>query len=161
MRGLMLTAVLDGFTLGFGYLMIGVPYWALLAILTAAAGLLPIGGTAIVWGPVAAYLWFVVGWGPAVVLVTWAAVTLAIIDNFVKPIAMRHGTGLPTLALFFGLAGGIEAYGPLGVFLGPAVVAVFASLLQVYQRTYVGAVPAATVSQVHPEPRRARRLFRR
>jgi predicted PurR-regulated permease PerM len=44
---------------------------------------------------------------------------------------------LPTLALFFGLAGGIDAFGPLGIFLGPAIVAVFAALLRVYRRTYV------------------------
>ena len=50
---------------------------------------------------------------------------------------MRHGTGLPTLALFFGLAGGIEAYGPIGIFAGPAVIAIFAALLKVYERTYV------------------------
>ena len=55
-----------------------------------------------------------------------------------EPIAMRHGTGLPTVALFFGLAGGIEAYGPLGLFAGPAVIAIFGALLQVYRRTYAG-----------------------
>ncbi|HEX3410063.1 MAG TPA: hypothetical protein VHS07_07260, partial [Candidatus Binataceae bacterium] len=47
-----------------------------------------------------------------------------------------HGTGLPTLALFFGLAGGIEAYGPIGIFAGPAVISIFAALLRVYERTY-------------------------
>jgi predicted PurR-regulated permease PerM len=50
---------------------------------------------------------------------------------------MRHGTELPTLALFFGLAGGLEAFGPLGIFLGPAIIAVFAALLKVYRRNYV------------------------
>jgi hypothetical protein len=50
---------------------------------------------------------------------------------------MRHGTELPTVALFFGLAGGLEAFGPLGIFLGPAIIAVFAALLKVYRRTYV------------------------
>jgi hypothetical protein len=61
---------------------------------------------------------------------------------------MRHGTGLPTLALFFGLAGGIEAYGPIGIFAGPAVIAIFAALLRVYERTYVGAPAVAPVAVV-------------
>ncbi|MEA2678445.1 MAG: hypothetical protein QOK03_167, partial [Candidatus Binataceae bacterium] len=56
MRGLMLTAVLDGVTIGLGYLVLGVPYWAFLALLTAAAGLLPFGGTTLVWVPVLIYL---------------------------------------------------------------------------------------------------------
>ena len=137
MRGLMLTALLDGFTLGLGYLVLGVPYWEILALLSAAGGLLPIGGTAVVWVPVAIYLAIASGWISATILITWAALVLAIIDNFVKPIAMRHGTGLPTVVLFFALAGGLEAYGPLGIFAGPAVVAVFAALLRVYRRDYV------------------------
>jgi predicted PurR-regulated permease PerM len=136
MRGLMLTAMLDGVTIGLGYLVCGVPYWAFLALLTAAGGLLPFGGTALVWVPVAIYLAVASSWMSAIGLVVWSMIALAIIDNFIKPLAMRHGTGLPTLALFFGLAGGIEAYGPIGIFAGPAVIAIFAALLRVYERTY-------------------------
>ncbi len=136
MRGLMLTAVLQGVTIGLAYLVLRVPYWALLAILTAACGLLPVAGTALVWGPVALYLGYTAGWLPATVMAVWAAITVVIIDNFLKPLAMRRGTGLPTLALFFGIAGGMESYGPLGLFAGPAVIAVFAALLRVYRKTY-------------------------
>jgi len=136
MRGLMLTAVLDGVSIGLGYLVCGVPYWAFLALLTAAAGLLPFGGTTLVWVPAAIYLAYATSWASAIGLAVWSMIALAIIDNFIKPLAMRHGTGLPTVALFFGLAGGIEAYGPIGIFAGPAVIAVFAALLRVYERTY-------------------------
>jgi predicted PurR-regulated permease PerM len=137
MRGLMLTALLDGIALGVGYFVLGVPYWALLAMASAAAGLLPLGGTALIWVPVSIYLAVEGGWSSAIIMLGWAAVTLIIMDNFVKPVAMRHGTNLPTLALFFGLAGGIEAYGPIGIFAGPAVIAVFDALLRVYRRTYI------------------------
>jgi predicted PurR-regulated permease PerM len=136
MRGLMLTALLQGVTIGLGLLICGVPYWAFLAILAAATGLLPFGGTALVWVPAALYLLYASGWGSATVLVVWCSISLAIIDNFFKPIVMRHGTGLPTLMLFLGIAGGLEAYGPIGLFLGPAVIAVFAALLRVYRKTY-------------------------
>jgi predicted PurR-regulated permease PerM len=136
MRGLMLTAMLDGVTIGLGYLVCAVPYWAFLALLTAAAGLLPFGGTTVVWVPVAIYLAYVSSWTSAIGLVVWSTIALTVIDNFIKPLAMRHGTGLPTLALFFGLAGGIEAYGPIGIFAGPAVISIFAALMRVYERTY-------------------------
>ena len=49
---------------------------------------------------------------------------------------MRHGTGLPTMMIFFGVAGGLAAYGPLGLFAGPAVIAVFVAMLRVFRRTY-------------------------
>jgi len=156
MRGLMLTALLDGVSIGLAYFVLGVPYWAFLAILTAACGLLPFGGTTITWVPVAIYLGVESGWVPAAVLVVWAAITLLIVDNFIKPIAMKHGTGLPALALFFGLAGGLEAFGPLGIFAGPAVVSVFAALLRVYRRIYIGADAHAPAGRVEPQPRRRR-----
>ncbi|MBV8054672.1 MAG: AI-2E family transporter, partial [Deltaproteobacteria bacterium] len=86
---------------------------------------------------------------------------LIIMDNFVKPVAMRHGTDLPTLALFFGLAGGIEAYGPIGIFAGPAVIAVFAALLRVYHRTYITEPSMTKTPFAHLDARRRRRRFRR
>jgi len=138
MRGLMLTAVLQGVTIGLGMLIFGVPYWLFLAIASAAAGLMPIGGTALVWIPATLYLGFASGWSPAVGLVIWCSVALAVIDNFIKPLAMKHGTGLPTIALFLGILGGLEAYGPLGLFLGPAIMSVFASLVRVYKKEYSG-----------------------
>lgn len=161
MRGLMLTALLDGVALGVGYLILGVPYWALLALVTAAAGLLPLGGTALIWVPVSIYLAVHGGWGSALVMIIWATITLIIMDNFVKPVAMRHGTNLPTLALFFGLAGGIEAYGPIGIFAGPAVVAMFAALLRVYRRTYISEPALTKVPPAQINVRNRRRHFRR
>jgi predicted PurR-regulated permease PerM len=138
MRGLMLTAVLQGVSIGIGMLIFGVPYWLFLAIASAAAGLMPIGGTALVWIPAMIYLVFAVSWSSAVGLLVWCAIALAVIDNFIKPLAMKHGTGLPTIALFLGILGGLEAYGPLGLFLGPAIMSVFAALLRVYRKEYSG-----------------------
>jgi predicted PurR-regulated permease PerM len=161
MRGLMLTSLLDGIALGVGYLVLGVPYWALLALASAAAGLVPFGGTTIIWVPVSLYLAVEAGWSSALVLIAWAAVTLIITDNFVKPVAMRHGTNLPTLVLFFGLAGGIARYGPIGIFAGPAVVAVFAALLRVYRRTYVSEPALTTAVPAQLSARNRRRRFRR
>ncbi len=136
MRGLMLTALMQGATIGLGMLISGVPYWAFLALASAAAGLLPIGGTALVWVPASLYLFYATGWSWATFLIVWCLISIGIIDNFVKPMAMKHGTGLPTLALFFGIAGGLEAYGPIGLFIGPAIMSVFAALLRVYRKTY-------------------------
>jgi predicted PurR-regulated permease PerM len=136
MRGLLLTALVQGVAVGIGLLVTGVPYWAFLALLSAACGLLPFGGTALVWGPAVLYLGYFSSWTPAIELAIWCVIWVAIIDNFIKPLAMSHGTGLSTIALFFGLAGGLELYGPIGIFAGPAIISVFVSLLQVYRETY-------------------------
>ena len=139
MRGLLLTALLQGAVAGLMYAVLGVPYWTFLAIVTAACGLLPFGGTALIWVPVSLYLLYAYGWGHALVMLVWGTLVVAVIDNFVKPLAMGRGSGLPTWALFFGIAGGLEAYGAVGLFAGPAVIAVFAALLRVYRETYGGA----------------------
>jgi predicted PurR-regulated permease PerM len=136
MRGLMLASLAQGVLIGVGYLACGVPYWAFLALLTAACGLFPLGGTALVWVPAALYVSYAFGWPWGAGLVAWATIAVTLIDNFLKPIAMRHGTGLPTLVVFFGVAGGLAAYGPLGLFAGPAVISVFVALLRVFRRTY-------------------------
>lgn len=135
-RGLLLTALIQGIAIGVGLLVTGVPYWAFLAVVSAACGLLPVGGTAIVWLPAALYLWYAAGWPAALGLAIWCIVMVTVTDNFIKPMMMGQGTGLPTIALFFGIAGGLEVYGIVGVFAGPAVIALFAALLNVYRRTY-------------------------
>jgi predicted PurR-regulated permease PerM len=136
MRGLLVTSVLQALMIGVGMAVTGVPYWAFLSLATAAFGLFPIGGTALVWLPATAYLAYADGWIRALVLLSWCAVSVAVIDNLIKPQLTGRGTGLPTLAVFLGIAGGLEAYGILGLFVGPAVIAVLASLLRAYNKTY-------------------------
>jgi len=136
MRGLLVTSLIQGVLIGAGLAITGVPYWAFLSLATAAFGLFPIGGTALIWIPAALYLGFERGWIWAVALVVWCALAVAIIDNLIKPKLTGRGTGLPTLALFLGIAGGLEAYGVPGLFAGPAVIAVLASLLRAYNKSY-------------------------
>jgi predicted PurR-regulated permease PerM len=140
-RGLLLTALLEGILLSLGYLVTGVPNWPLLGVASGAAGLLPIGGTAFIWVPAVIYLWFTAGWGWAVALLVWSTIVVGVIDNLLKPITIGQGSGLPAVALFFGITGGLEVYGPLGLFAGPAVIAVFAALIRVYRRSYAARPP--------------------
>ena len=136
MRGLLVASLIQAVMIGIGLVATGVPYWAFLSLATAAVGLFPIGGTALVWIPAALYLAYARGWVWAIALLVWCAVAVAIIDNLIKPQLTGRGTGLPTLALFLGIAGGLEAYGIPGLFAGPAVIAVLAALLRAYNKTY-------------------------
>jgi predicted PurR-regulated permease PerM len=145
MRGLLLTALLEGLLLCLGYLVTGVPNALLLGAASGAAGLLPIGGTAFIWVPAVAYLWVTAGWGWAVTLLVWSVVVVGVIDNLLKPLTIGQGSGLPAVALFFAITGGLEVYGPLGLFAGPAVIAVFAALIRVYRRSYAARPPSSFV----------------
>ncbi len=145
MRGLLLTALLEGILLCLGYLVTGVPNALLLGAASGAAGLLPIGGTAFIWVPAVIYLWVTAGWGWAVVLLVWGVIVVGVIDNLLKPITIGQGSGIPAVALFFGITGGLEVYGPLGLFAGPAVIAVFAALIRVYRRSYAARPPSSFI----------------
>ena len=145
MRGLLLTALLEAVLLGLGYMVTGVPNSMLLGAASGAAALLPIGGTAFVWVPVVIYLWFTAGSGWAVALLVWGVLVVGVIDNLLKPLTIGQGSGLPAVALFFGITGGLELYGPLGLFAGPAVIAVFAALIRVYRRSYTSRPPSSFV----------------
>jgi predicted PurR-regulated permease PerM len=144
-RGLLLTALFEGVLLGLGYLVTGMPDWLLLGALSGAAGLLPIGGTALVWIPAGIYLGATVGWSWGIGLMVWGVIVVVVIDNLLKPITVGQGSGLPAVALFFGITGGLEIYGPLGIFAGPAVIAVFAALIRVYRRSYAARPPISPV----------------
>jgi predicted PurR-regulated permease PerM len=145
MRGLLLTALLEGTLLCLGYLVTGVPDALLLGAASGAAGLLPLGGTAFIWVPAVVYLWITAGWGWAVALLVWGVIVVGVIDNLLKPLTIGQGSGLPAVALFFGITGGLEVYGPLGLFAGPAVIAVFAALIRVYRRSYATRPPSSFV----------------
>jgi predicted PurR-regulated permease PerM len=136
-RGLLLIALLEGAVIGLGFLAAGVPDWFLLGLVTAAAALLPFAGPVLIWMPAVVYLWLAGSPGHALALAVWSGAATTLIDHILKPAAIGQGAGLPAIVLFFAITGGVEVYGPLGIFAGPAVVAVFGALLKVYRERYL------------------------
>jgi predicted PurR-regulated permease PerM len=76
------------------------------------------------------------GWGTA--LLVWSLL-VGVIDNFLKPILIKRGADLPILLIFAGVIGGLFAYGVIGLFVGPVVLAVTYTLL----KEWVASDPAA------------------
>src|SRR4030095_4998435 len=68
-------------------------------------------------------------WGT--VLVVWSLITTSL-DNFVRPLLIRKGANLPLLLIFAGVLGGLLAFGIIGLFIGPVVLAVTYTLLQAW-----------------------------
>jgi predicted PurR-regulated permease PerM len=135
-RGVMLTAAAQGVLLGLAFYFLSVPFWASFALAAAASGLLPIGGTTLVWVPIAVYLLYAVGIWHAVALTIWSVAVVAPMDHLAKPMLIGYDSGLTGLALFFGIIGGLREFGVLGIFIGPVLISVFVTLLGVFRRTY-------------------------
>lgn len=136
-KGVLATALLQGVLAGGAYVALGVPFALVLAAITALLSLLPVGGTALVWVPVTVYLFMAGPIWKGIAMVTWGTlVVVGLVDNVVKPLVIGHGTQLPTLFLFFSIVGGLAAYGFIGMFLGPILLAVLLTAIHIYEEEY-------------------------
>ncbi len=107
-----------------------------LACISALASFQPIGGAAVVWLPCVFYLGLSGTWGKALILLGYGILIVSGVDNVLKPLIIGGRTKLPTLFLFFGILGGLEAYGFLGIFLGPVVLATIMAFVNIYKEEY-------------------------
>jgi predicted PurR-regulated permease PerM len=121
--GILGTALIQAVLAGIGFFVAGVPGAALLALLTFFISIVPVLGTALIWGPAAIWLFQqgFTGWG--IFMIVWG-VGVANVDNIVKPWLISQGSHMPFLLIFFGVIGGALAFGFIGVFLGPTLLAV-------------------------------------
>lgn len=127
-NGILGTALAQSVLALIGFWIAGVPGAMLLGLLTFFVSILPMGPP-LVWFPAALWLYFEGEAGMAIFLVIWGLLLISSIDNFVKPILISRGGTLPLLLVFMGVLGGLLAFGFIGVFLGPVILAVTYSLL--------------------------------
>jgi predicted PurR-regulated permease PerM len=127
--GILGTALAQAVVAGIGFLIAGVPGAALLALLTFFLSVVPVGPP-LVWIPTAIWLFKVksVGWG--IFMLIWGGAAVSGIDNVVKPWLISQGSKMPFILILFGVLGGALAFGFIGVFLGPTLLAVGFRLVQ-------------------------------
>ncbi len=133
-RGSLLTAAIQGALGGIGWAIVGLPSAFLAGAAMAIFSLLPIGGTALVWMPGSIALYLQGRTGAAAFLFVWGLVAVATADNYLKPLLIKGEGELTTLVVFLGVFGGIAAFGLLGVFIGPIVLATAQTLLEAMRR---------------------------
>ena len=137
-QGTLVTAVAQGLLAGLGYWVLGVPFAVFLGCVTALFALLPFG-TPLAWGAVAAFLAFSGFYSRALAMVIWGIIIVGTIDNVLRPLIIGGKTSIPTILLFFGILGGFQAYGFLGVFLAPTVIAILTAFVRLYRERYATA----------------------
>jgi predicted PurR-regulated permease PerM len=135
-QGMTVTAVAQGLLAGLCFWILDVPFALLLSLLSALASFIPLGGAALVWVPVVIYLVTQELWWRAFVMFLLGVFVISLADNIVKPLVIGSRIRVPTLFLFFGILGGLQAYGVLGVFLGPALLAAIVAVFRIYREEY-------------------------
>ena len=122
--GTILTSLVQAGLAFTAYLVLGVPSPLLLGILTGIGGLIPVVGTALIWGPAAVYLYLMGATAKAIGLAIVGALVIGMADNVVKPLFMSSRVSLPMVLVVIGVLGGLASFGVLGAILGPLFLAV-------------------------------------
>lgn len=121
--GVLFTASIQGVLAGLSYWVAGLGSPVTLGLLTALIALIPFG-TPLVWGGAGAWLLFQGEVGPAIGVWVWGAAVVSQIDNVLRPVLISSVSPTPFLLVLFGVLGGILAFGLVGLFAGPIILAV-------------------------------------
>jgi predicted PurR-regulated permease PerM len=119
--GMVIVSLLQGSLVGmaFGFVGLRSPvFWGLVAAFTS---LIPLIGTALVWVPGVIVLLIQGAYGKAIFLALWGAVVVGFSDNIARPLILKRGIEMSTLALFLALMGGVQVFGLIGLFAGPVI----------------------------------------
>ncbi len=128
--GTLVTAAVQGITMAIGFRLVGLPSPIVFGVLAAIVSVLPVGGTAFVWGPAAAWLFVADHPGRGFFLLLWGALIVGVADNVLRPFLISGRSQVPTLAVFVGVLGGLAAFGMVGMFLGPVVISLFVAFVR-------------------------------
>ena len=120
--GILGTALVQSVMAGIGFLIAGVPGAGMLALLTFFLSVVPIGPP-LIWVPATLWLFHEGQTGWAIFMFLWG-IGVSSIDNVVKPWLISQGSDMPFILILFGVLGGALAFGFIGVFLGPVLLAV-------------------------------------
>ena len=129
MYGMLGTALAQAVVAAIGFAIAGVPGVPLLGVATFLLSLVPVGPP-VVWAGAAIWLFQQGRTGWAVFMLVWGLVLISGVDNVVKPLLIARGSSLPFALVLLGVLGGVLAFGFVGLFIGPVLLAVGYSLLR-------------------------------
>jgi predicted PurR-regulated permease PerM len=154
-NGLVLVGLAEGLLLGIVYFAAGLPYPATVGAITAVAAVIPFVAP-IVYTLAGLYLFIMGDTVGALIIIVSGSVIVFIADHFVRPVLIGGAARLPFLWVLLGILGGLESFGFLGLFLGPAIMAALIALWREWTE-----IPAAERIRAAPARRTAGRRVRR
>ena len=125
--GIVLTALAQGLLAGLGYAVAGMDSPVFLAAITTLIAMVPFG-TPFAWGSVAVWLFAQGDIVAALGLAAWGTFVISWVDNIIRPMVISGKTHIPFLLVMFGVLGGLNAFGMVGLFLGPVILAVLVAV---------------------------------
>jgi predicted PurR-regulated permease PerM len=131
MYGVIGIAIAQGLLMALAFWVLGLPSPFLWGAVSSVVSLLPVGGTALVWLPGSIILVASGHWARGIILLAWGAGVVGMLATIVQPIVLGRRAKLHTLQIFLGLLGGIQAFGLIGIFLGPIIISATHALFRI------------------------------
>lgn len=127
--GILGAAAAQGLLAGLGFWVAGLPEATLLGIATFFAGMIP-NVVFLVLAPATVWAFYALGTGWGIALLVWNFGIVGQIDSVIRPMVIARGARMPLLLVLFGVIGGLGAFGFLGIFIGPTLLALLYTLIR-------------------------------
>ncbi|MCX8031060.1 MAG: AI-2E family transporter [Thermodesulfovibrionales bacterium] len=126
-------AIVQGAIGGMTFFFLGISSPALWGLAISVASFIPLIGAFGVWGPMTVYLFIKGYFLKGILLAIIGTFIISLIDNILKPIIIGGRTKMPVPLIFFSVLGGIQLFGLIGLIMGPLVVAIFISVIDIFK----------------------------
>jgi predicted PurR-regulated permease PerM len=143
-NGLLAVAAGQGFLLGLGFWIAGLNAPVTWGVVGGLASMIPVVGVVLVWVPFVIGLAIMGSYGKAAMLGLWCALVVGSIDNVIRPLVLRERMKQHPVIIALSVLGGTQAFGPIGLLLGPVVISLLIALVEAIRAQ----LPDATTSGV-------------
>jgi predicted PurR-regulated permease PerM len=126
-------AIVQGTIAGFAFLILGISNPVVWGLATSIASFVPLLGASSIWVPAMLYLFLTGAILKGIALAIIGLFGISLIDNILKPIIIGSRTKMPILVIFFSVLGGIKLFGLIGLIMGPLVIALFVSVIEIFR----------------------------
>lgn len=134
LKGSFLIAIIQGALVGLGLYVFGVPNPALFGVVAGIASFIPTFGTSIVTVPAIIFLLATGLPIYALGLLIWSILLVGLVDNALTPYFISKNTDIPSIFILLAILGGISLMGPIGILIGPLVLSLLYSLIEIYRK---------------------------
>ena len=147
-----ITAFVQGGLGTVGLMLARVPHAGVWGAAMVLVAMVPVGGTALIWGPIGALLVLTGKVNEGVFLLAWGAFVVSSIDNVLRPKLCGSRMALHPLLVFLSMFGGLAVFGMMGLLVGPLIASIFMAMVRIYRRDFLGlrSAPRELVAPVEP-----------
>jgi predicted PurR-regulated permease PerM len=152
-NGVLAVAVAQGIALSLGFWLLGLRSFVLWGFFGALASVIPVVGTSVVWVPIVIVFIFAGSYWKAVILAAWCGLVVGSVDNVLRPFVVGAGEKQNPALSGLAMIGGVYAFGPLGILLGPLLISLVFAIMDEIRKVVTNHMQVpATAADITSQP---------